>query len=431
MQAHGAVRFYAKRLAPNDNSKNQVYLGGGFGALNVLPHSEITTDETVRGGSVRRRDKADISFFWVYSDGLSPAPNAQLILYPKYPEVRMSGFLLGTERAPAELMRSRDDGRVLFLGVCADGRILGFVAAADHPTVSNLGSQQDLEQVGVFLELTQLQTGAGDTKDALLNALRTIHQRGWIGSQKIGSAGTPEPYSASNGGGYTLEAELGISPNGCSEPDYLGWEIKQFGVGDFDKYRPKSPITLMTPEPTGGVYKDQGIETFLRTFGYDDKKGRADRINFGGVYRATGAFHASTGLALRIDGFDAGTGKITDMDGGLILMDAADRIGAMWGFRGLLDHWNRKHAKAAYVPSITRKPPPQYWYAPVADLCEETDFLLFLAAVAKGTVYYDPGIKMENAGSPKPSFKRRSQFRVAHKDMGTLYQRMTRESVLP
>lgn len=30
MKSYGAVRFYAKKLAPNDNSKNQVYLGGIF-----------------------------------------------------------------------------------------------------------------------------------------------------------------------------------------------------------------------------------------------------------------------------------------------------------------------------------------------------------------------------------------------------------------
>jgi len=28
----------------------------------------------------------------------------------------------------------------------------------------------------------------------------------------------------SNRGGYTLEAELGITPNGYSEPDFMGWE---------------------------------------------------------------------------------------------------------------------------------------------------------------------------------------------------------------
>ncbi len=32
-----------------------------------------------------------------------------------------------------------------------------------------------------------------------------------------------------------LEAELGVTPNGYSEPDFMGWEIKQFGVKKFDK----------------------------------------------------------------------------------------------------------------------------------------------------------------------------------------------------
>ena len=55
MQDAGAKRFYAKRLAPNDNSKNQVYLGGGFDALNIIPHGDIDTDFSEKAGAVRRR----------------------------------------------------------------------------------------------------------------------------------------------------------------------------------------------------------------------------------------------------------------------------------------------------------------------------------------------------------------------------------------
>ncbi len=40
----------------------------------------------------------------------------------------------------------------------------------------------------------------------------------------IKSDGSITPYLARNGGGYTLEAELGILPNSYSEPDLLGWE---------------------------------------------------------------------------------------------------------------------------------------------------------------------------------------------------------------
>ena len=176
----------------------------------------------------------------------------------------------------------------------------------------------------------------------------------------------------------------------------------------------------MTPEPTGGIYRD-GVGAFLREFGYADKTGRADRINFGGVYRSGGDFHPDTGLALRITGFDPTTGKITDLNGALVLLDVRDRIAASWGLRGLMDHWNRKHAKAVYVPSLARKPPPEYQYGSIVQLCEETDFLLFLSAVNKGLVYYDPAVKMEGAATERPTIKRRSQFRVTHSSLSGLY----------
>ena len=423
MAAHGAARFYAKRLAPNDNSKNQVYLGGGFGALNIIPHGEVESDDSSRAGSVRDRAKAMVRFFWLDDDGVSPAPDAQLILYPKYPEVRMSGFLRGAERAPNVLMKSRDEGRVLFFGICPDGRVLGHVVASDDPVARAFDAAvPGLNAIGVFLDLEKLRQGGTDPKEALLAALRRIHAKGWITSQKMGRAGVPEPYSARNGGGYTLEAELGISPNGYADPDFMGWEVKQYGVNDFIRYRAKSPVTLMTPEPTGGLYRDEGVAAFLRRYGYADKSGKADRINFGGIYAANRDFHPETGLMLRLTGFDTTTGKITDLDGGIVLLDQDDNVAASWGFRGIIAHWNRKHAKAVYVPSLMQFPPPEYSYGARVELCEGTDVLLLLAAVATGNVYYDPGIKIEAVGSVKPIIKRRSQFRVRHDGLNALYR---------
>jgi hypothetical protein len=100
---NGCLKIYVKRLAPNDNSKNQVYLGGSFDILNILPISEISTDSS--GDWERERFKAKLKFSWIAEDGnLYSAPNSQLILYPKYPEVRFSGFLLGCENPPSDLM---------------------------------------------------------------------------------------------------------------------------------------------------------------------------------------------------------------------------------------------------------------------------------------------------------------------------------------
>ena len=42
---NGCQKIYVKKLSPNDNSKNQVYFGGSFEILNILPISEIKTEE--------------------------------------------------------------------------------------------------------------------------------------------------------------------------------------------------------------------------------------------------------------------------------------------------------------------------------------------------------------------------------------------------
>lgn len=423
MRSHGAKRFYAKKLSPNDNSKNQVYLGGDFSALNIIPHLKLYTDSDEVAGSIRDRIKADVRFFWVDVDGKYSAPESQLILYPKYPEVRMSGFLKGCRRAPSEVMRVRDEGRVLFLGVTDDGDILGYATMADDPLSKEIYQKDSLETVGVFLEIPPDLNTRGDTKHQLLSALRRIYEKHWIPSSKMRSDGTLEPYHASNGGGYTLEAELGISPNCYAEPDYLGWEIKQYSVSNFVKYKAKTPATLFTPEPTSGIYCEEGVESFLHKFGYPDTKGIQDRFNFGGVHKCGKDFHSKTGLKMVLLGFDETSNKITDVHGGIALVSKNNEIAAMWDFIGMMNHWKRKHTQAAYVPSICQKPPPKYAFGPRILLCEETDFTLFLNAVAAGDIYYDPGIKCENASSSKPKIKRRSQFRISHKNLKNIYKK--------
>ena len=115
--------------------------------------------------------------------------------------------------------------------------------------------------------------------------------------------------------------------------------------------------------------------------------------------------------------------KITDFNGGVMLTSADDDIAAFWGFESILSHWNRKHAQAAYIPSLFRNPPPEYSYGPRILLCEQTDFQFFLDAVHSGIVYYDPGIKMEDESLSKPIIKRRSQFRVKNSNLIHLYNK--------
>src|SRR5690606_15957048 len=105
-----------------------VYFGGSFEILNILPISEIKTEEA--GDWNKERFKATINFSWIGDDGnVYPAPNAQLILYPKYPEVRFSGFLAKCQNPPSELMTQRLAERLLFFAVSKNGTVLGYVAS--------------------------------------------------------------------------------------------------------------------------------------------------------------------------------------------------------------------------------------------------------------------------------------------------------------
>lgn len=424
-------KIYVKRLSANDNSKNQVYLGGSFEVLNILPIKEIETDD--EGDWKRKRFKTRIDFFWIDASGVvSHAPHAQLILYPKYPEVRFSGFLKSVSNAPSELMANRIDGRYLFFGLSESGTILGYVVGPDSSIAREIESKK-LADVGILKELTIDETGANiDSKKKLLAELKRIHGLGWINSKRLDSKGMILPCISSNCGGYTLEAELGITPNGYSEPDFLGWEVKQFSVSEFEKYN-SSIITLMTPEPTHGIYVEKGIETFIKLYGYEDKLGREARINFGGIHKY-GQVATSTNLKLILQGFDAEAGKITDTNGYIALLDKKDNIASSWSFTSLLKHWNTKHANACYVPSRNRKDEKlypvsgrQYSYGHRILLGSSTDFSLMLKQIAAGNIYYDPGIKLELAiaGVRNQYIKRRSQFRIKSSFLGNLYRNNT------
>jgi hypothetical protein len=413
---NGCTKIYIKKLSPNDNSKNQVYFGSSFDILNILPISEIKTEEA--GDWNKERFKALVNFSWISEDGrIFPAPNAQLILYPKYPEVRFSGFLQKCQNPPSELMTKRLTDRILFFSVAKNGTVLGFVTAPNSELAIEFTNQKDVLEHGVFrvIDLPLVVNHRAKLIDEMLR----IHQLGWIKSKSLTKNGFV-PCTASQCGGYTLEAELGIIRNGFSEPDFLGWEIKNFGVTNFKNLNSK-PITLFTPEPTGGIYKADGVENFLRNYGYTDKNGKEDRINFGGVYKVNKRLKL-TNLEIQLIGFDVETGKIRNSNGRIALIDINGNETASWSFSSMLLHWNKKHNQACYVPSLSETANErQYKYGNKIILGTGTDFQLFLSQMAIGNVYYDPSIKMENA-STKPKIKRRNQFRIKSQHLPNLYQ---------
>jgi hypothetical protein len=439
--AAGCTKLYAKSLAENDNSKNQVYFAGAVEALQVFPCEQIYAENTKKGPSF----KARLNFGWLLENcEIAPAPSAQLILYSQYPEVRFSGFLEGCKAGPSVLMADRKRaegfpnevkiqlvGRILFLGVTANRRVIGHLVAGNSIVAAEFNARVFPQAFVVFREIPLPHSlSESESRARLIAELHRIHGLGWINSKQLHSDGTLKPCTASQCGGFTLEAELGIAKNSQAAPDFHGWEIKQHAVSNFDTLV-AGAITLMTPEPNGGFYVDEGVPAFIRKFGYPDRNGIPDRLNFGGIHKV-GACHPTTELTLMLTGYDSETDEITDANGAVSLLTLKGEVAASWSFSDMFQHWSKKHAKAAYVPSQSRQDPAQqYRYGSKVRLAVGTNSLLLLKAFATGAVYYDPGIKLENASGPKPKDKRRSQFRIVSKNIPVLYQTVESISLNP
>ena len=425
MRSHGARELFVKRLSPNDNSKNQIYLGGDFRVINLLPAGAPVASAS--GSHATPIFKATLQLLWLDDSGRAfPAPDAQLILYPQYPEVRMSGFLRGAAWAPSELLASRAEGRVLLLGTTTDGRIFGYVAAAESQVEQELRLVPLDGEAGVLARIALGDDPTmADSRTRLLEALCRVAKDGWIPGWRLSTDGTRRPCTALNCVGVTLESELGITANGRAEPDFEGWEVKAHTVANFSRAG-TGAVTLMTPEPTGGDYKRLGIVEFVRTYGYADKRGRADRMNFGGIHKV-GQRCAATGLTLTLNGFDAANGKMTDAGGSLALLDDTGKIAASWDFARLLAHWSRKHSRAVFVPAMKEAiPEVRFRFGHHVLLAEGTDYAKVLQGLSAGTVYYDPGIKVEHQSGIWKA-KKRSQMRVSRARLASLYHKTSWE----
>ena len=263
----------------------------------------------------------------------------------------------------------------------------------------------------------------------LIHELKRIHQQGWIESKRLNSDGTIKKYTAQNGGGYTLEAELGITPNGYAEPDFLGWEVKQFAVDKCTLINSKA-LTLMTPEPDGGYYGENGIVAFVRKYGYKNQT-TPDRLDFTGRHMANKICDRS-GLLLVINGYDMSARELNEAGGCIALVDSAGNVASSWSFTKLMALWKRKHAKAVYIPSLSRMKgfkSKYYSFCSNVRLFEGTTFERFLHGMAETCVYYDPGINIKNINT-KPKAKPRSQFRIRSGALNHLYEKQTVVDVL-
>lgn len=132
-------------------------------------------------------------------------------------------------------------------------------------------------------------------------------------------------------------------------------------------------------------------------------------------------FRTDTIFALRMTGFVSATGKITDVDGAIMLVNRDETIAALRLQRhhgamelqtcqgGLCALPDARPAPKLRLQSHRPDERRDRRAAPAGGLCQRA-------------VYYDQGIKMDRADTDKPVTKGRSLFRVKHCGLEALYR---------
>ena len=384
LRALGVEKVVLKRLADRqDNTKNQIYWQGNLNE-NPLPERpfEAFQSGSSKGGGGQTGYRAKLDFEWLTPTGTNPAPHAQLIHYPQYPETRLGSLLTGSDLAPRSILGSREasvPGRLLLLAT-AGAKVIGVALPPDAPaTVSRTPDRQGPLRVVEPGPAGAVDIGAGPAVE-LQRSPRTRSRRG---VHHLKGCRRPE-YQPQLPGDH-LGDHLGAVPNSRDEPDFHGWELKSYRA---------SQVTLMTPAPTGGAIVTEAPEDYMRKFGWINDAGT--RWDFNGAHRAG---HPPTGRASTRLHVSTDQVQLLEANTGTVAMS--------WQIADLLTHWSLKHSRAAYIRRGGSA--DGFTFGPHVQLGEGIDWKWFLQAIENGTIVADPAYNMPVGG--RSMRKARSQFR--------------------
>jgi hypothetical protein len=215
LREQGCEEGFVKSLAANNNSKQQIYLASDLVQVSRLPSGDpiaSSGSSDKPGAKDKKKFQCAVEFHWMTPNGPRRAPNAKLIYYPQYPEVRFSGFLAGCDDPPSFLLnrelRGAEVGRTLILAPNQNDEVFGFVLPPESIAAKQLWNMK-LDQYGV-MSVWNFAEDVHEALPSIFEELCRINRLGFVDSQRLKKVGPPVPYSAQNGGGYTLEALLGI-----------------------------------------------------------------------------------------------------------------------------------------------------------------------------------------------------------------------------
>lgn len=431
----GAESIWVKRLGVNNNSKQQIYFGTDPSDLSFLPLGmpTYTPAKSKKKGAGAPVIQIPVPWDWVTLDGVYEAPQAKLCYYPQYPEIRFSGFLQRCKKGPSELMsidkRGKEAGRCLFLGPVKPkgdipAHVVGLVVGADSPAAQYVAEMPTFRG-GRLCALEYSTNEEAGEFGTLEKALQGIVGRKLVTRRLTSDGELIMPYTAPNGAGLTLEAMLGVGENAIPGPDFDIWELKVVKQRALSK-RYSHKITLFTPQPDCGWVTEHALTDFVLRYGHvterdDDGNPVCYYFTMSDIAK-TGDAASSARLTMGLEGFTSA--RRFDANGMIGLRDRqTGSLIAGWSFMKLLDHWQRKHNRAAYVPYVLNKDEDVdvVEFGPLVTLGISTSFGQFLQAFHDDKIVYDPGDKITlKDGKWKPHA--RSQFRMNLKDIDAIYE---------
>jgi hypothetical protein len=444
-----------KLLPKNANDKNQVYVSADYGSLHRT--FSLALADRGAGTSTKKPDTSGrrileavfCDFSWVDAAmSMVRARGVRVIIYPQYPEARLSSFQTIDARMPRALSveftkAEPDRTRLLVLGRQPGGACVAMLYVDVPDAVcAELASLPGLEgsRVCKVLDLGF----SGSTKlFAQLAPLMNVPLRGC----RLDQSGRTLPFTGTQVCGYTLEHALGIVPNSDMDGDIYGIELKTHT-------QPK--VTLFTPEPDFGLYA-QSFDAFMKTHGYLTAEGDY-RVT--GVHRA-GVRNKKSGLTLRVreyrlgaEGLDGSLNWLRNTDGSRAAfpydpntalagkMDAVEvvleadsgSVAAGWSLERLMNNWGVKHNQAVFITadkSANQDPDElaagyayKVKYSSRVLWCQHSSAERLLKAIHEGVIFLDPAPKLV-PGDPA-SNKRRAQWRVndIRKAVHNLYEQV-------
>jgi hypothetical protein len=424
----GADLALLKVLPKNANDKNQIYIAADFGVLYDL--FDLTLAERGESASVTK-GKLQIgsripeavfnNFSWLKRNGsLVPAKRLKAIIYPQYPEARLSGLQAVDNSMPASLSVdftkvNPNAKRLLVLARLPRGKCIGLVCIGYSSAFElELGMLPGFERARACRRLTISQDNSSKLASKLINVLGRP-----IRGCRLDSFGRTLPFSGTQVCGYTLEHELGIIPNSGSDGDLYGIELKT---------HTQIKVTLFTPEPDGGMYA-RDFSAFMKKYGYVDSNGD---LRLTGIHRV-GIMCSKSALTLQVREFrDDGSGrkafpydpttpltaKLDNID--VALVDSDDEAAAIWSLERLMNCWGAKHNEVVYIAASKSENPDKvefdagFEHIVTFDTgvmwCRNTTAERLLKAISDGVIFLDPAPKL-HATDPSKN-KRRAQWRV-------------------